>query len=169
MALLESRKLARIVLAAFIGLFGAAIVWRMTATHSVVAGAGGLSFDWSMQDRFGATNADGIIDESPALNSSYINPTSWNLTFDACSSGGPGTYTWKFTKSPTVLNANGGCNITQALPSLGTWSVTVKQMSGSTVIASFTQSITPVDKFVVSVGDSVASGEGSPDTVGAKS
>src|SRR5580765_515161 len=99
---LSGRTLQRVVAVGFVAIIAVAIGWKLVADRVLISAAGELTFDWSMPDRFGQTNADGIIDESLALNSSYINPSSWNVTVDACSSPAAtsapagSSYQWRF-------------------------------------------------------------------------
>ena len=130
-------------------------------------GTQALSYSWSMAERFGAdADSDGLIDESTAA--AYVNPASWSLTFDACGVTVPpgGSIRWRLTKGPETINAT-GCEVTRSLPSLGSWSVLLRVLdSGGTEVERLTDTITPVDQLVVSIGDSIASGDGNPDKVG---
>jgi hypothetical protein len=146
----------------------AALQWRAGASTT---GAETLTFEWEMKDRFDDFGGDGVLDERD--DTAYLKPSSWDITFTACDSDAAGTappgstYRWRFMKGSTTLTKNGGCEVTQAFPSLGTWNVSVEiRLSGGGTHASTAGPITPVDHFIVSLGDSIGSGEGNPDTVG---
>ena len=151
-----------LIVAAMLG----AAAWNMRATA-----AGDLLFEWRIHDRFGDINGDGVVDEQ--LTTEYVNPTEWQLTFDACdapawvSSASGSTISWTFTKGSTVLSQpDASCEVTQTVDELGTWTVTATlETSDGSPVTSHTQDVTPVDRLIVSLGDSVGSGEGNPDTI----
>src|SRR4051812_49702679 len=119
----ESRftKPAALGLAALVGL-SLFLVFAMRS-HAVTAE---LSFNWTMQERYKDTDNDGVLNES--LAPAYANPSSWNVTFDACTSpaatANPGaTYFWTFTNGGSTVNSSTACSVTPSLPKLGTWQV----------------------------------------------
>jgi Ca2+-binding RTX toxin-like protein len=162
----------RVVIAVILGFAVMGGSWL--AAHGRAAAGPVLTFEWSMPDRFGLdANQDGVVDEPQ--DAGYLTPSSWTVTLDSCASPAgqnppPGsTFRWKLTKGGTNVNVNGGCKVDATIPSLGTWTVLARLVdSGGTEISSTTAPITPVDYLITSVGDSVASGEGNPDTEGPK-
>ena len=103
----------------------------------------------------------------------YVNPTSWTTTVDACKAkavsgrkGQPLHFQWTFTTGGYTKVVSGGCRLDVALPKLGRYTVSLTLLdSRNKKVASTTQSTALNDVLVVSVGDSVAAGEGSPDSV----
>src|SRR4051812_18463251 len=134
---------------------------------------GPLTFNWSMAERFGMdADGDGLIDESTA--STYVNPSSYKASFDACSSpaatsaGANADFTWTFTATSPAYSkvVTGKCKVDNDFPRLGDFSAQAQLLDGSgAAVATVTQAVTLKDYLVVSVGDSVASGEGNPDTL----
>jgi hypothetical protein len=143
-------------------------------------------FSWYMPDRFGGRwgqlldmhwNAAypaplrwGDDTKREQYDPSYVNPSSWQLKFNACPTysewyaayhGTPttNTYTWSIDGVPQATVNN--CLLTQNFAQLGPYHVTIT-IAGPNA-GSFTQTVTPKDYFVVSLGDSYASGEGNPD------
>ncbi|NHC13648.1 Calx-beta domain-containing protein [Motilibacter deserti] len=132
-------------------------------------GSSDMSFSWAMADRIGQdADGDGRVDYDTSPG--YLNPTSWKATFDACAAPavkdrGAGTQVvWTVKGGPLDRTVATGCKTEQQFPSLGSYAVTAT-IAGDPG-ATTAQTVTLKDVFLVSVGDSVASGEGNPDTVG---
>jgi len=127
-------------------------------------------FTWSMQERFGGdADRDRRIDErsDPA----YLAPASWRVSLGVCpEDGDPGdtaSYQWAVTDhGGATLQplAETTCEVQHDFAVLGAHSVRVRGLD-STGAQTFThtETITLRDHLIVSVGDSIASGEGSPD------
>ncbi|HEX3337262.1 MAG TPA: Calx-beta domain-containing protein [Jatrophihabitans sp.] len=171
MGTVTRRRLMLFVLGTFVVLGGSALAYATTRSSASLSST--LTYTWAMPERIGADrNADGLVDYDTST--AYLNPTSWKVDLDACSAPaitdrGPGTQvTWTFSGAAlaTPVNVTGTCKLTQTLPKLGTYTVAAKLTSDATVNTS--QPVTLKDVFIVSVGDSVASGEGDPDTLGPK-
>src|SRR5439155_17644336 len=136
-------------------------------------------FEWSMPARFG-NFANGMVDyhwnESTATyGQDYVNPAGWTVNFDGCrtdadeiSGTSALTYTWTL-KGETRINHI--CRFQEPFAAQGANAVnlTIQNSDGSVVFDSagrgnpFTQNVVVKDLLVVSLGDSYASGEGSPD------
>jgi HYR domain/PKD domain len=120
------------------------------------------SFTWQMADRFGRDDdADGLID--------YVTRPEqangpWALSFDACSSIGAATFEWTFPDH--AVPAGPGCRVDASFPTEGTYPVTLTITSAAGAVQRATNWVTVRDWLVVSLGDSSASGEGSPDHAG---
>ena len=107
--------------------------------------------------------------------SAYVHPAFWTVDFDLCDSSGAGLRITRYDLTVTGVGFdyrrvwNGGhCHKHLAdLPRLGTYDVTaaVETAGGGPPVATFTH-ITLHDWVIVSLGDSFASGEGSPDVPG---
>ncbi len=105
----------------------------------------------------------------------YVHPASWTVDFDLCSSSGAGRRITRYDLSVEGVgfdyrrrSNDGSCKKRfDDLPRLGTYSVTaaVETLGGGLPVATFSH-ITLHDWLIVSLGDSFASGEGSPDVPG---
>jgi hypothetical protein len=112
---------------------------------------------------------------------SYVNPGSWRLALDGCSSR-PGVndsggtvpiadYSWTLQPldgqaAPSVRVHTASCNRTVSIGATGRWrlALTVTDTRGQRGRA--TRTATYRDRLVVSIGDSYASGEGNPNPGG---
>lgn len=126
-----------------------------------------LGFTWTMPARFGLdNNDDGLIDYFTTAES--ISPASWSVTVDACAfaSSGPtiSTFLWSVAGQSDVETTN--CSTTLEFPSEGSHDVTLTVVTDDNEESSVTQTVAFQDWLVVSLGDSFASGEGSPDVPG---
>jgi len=144
------------------------------------APAGG--FTWSMEKRFGVDrDRDGMIDyhwdsNSMTYDPTYVYPTSWNVTFDGCQTENDHlnpaapeyTYTWLLDGQPmTHLNR---CFLTKVFDDKAPHTVRLSVLDGNGDPLVFRNGQTYVeqpvqikDYFIVSIGDSLASGQGNPD------
>jgi len=139
-------------------------------------------FTWSMGKRFGLDkNGDGMIDYNwdPVLMQyakSYVYPSSWTVTFDGCQTEfdhqnptSPAyTYTWLLDGQP-IATAN-RCYLTRLFTDRDSHPVrlSVRDENGDPLVFRNGQTYVeqPVrikDYFIVSIGDSLASGQGNPD------
>ncbi len=128
------------------------------------------SFRWSMPRRFGPKNAAGIVDyhwteATQTYDSTYVNPASWRVEFNACdSSSAPGnTYSWDIDGVVQDNPTPSSCTFAHEFTSQKTYPVklTVTTSDGQTAVAE--TGVTVKDLLIVSVGDSFASGQGNPD------
>ena len=105
----------------------------------------------------------------------YVHPASWTVDFDLCGSSGAGRRITRYDLSVEGVgfeyrrrSNDGSCKKRfDDLPRLGTYAVAaaVETAGGGAPVATFSH-ITLHDWLIVSLGDSFASGEGSPDTPG---
>ncbi len=129
------------------------------------------SFDWSVEERFGAPGKNGLVNfhysnGTAKYDHDYVHPERWTLTLDACGSrpaqgAAIVSFTWEIAgvagpPSPT-------CKATHDFPELDTYPVrlTVTQNDGQS--DSVTKDVAVKDFLVVSIGDSFGSGQGNPD------
>jgi len=124
-------------------------------------------FDWTMPDRFGFdNNGDGVIDYD--YSTGYIHPSAWTVNFDGCLSSAGGSpivqYSWDLAGLATVIGTT--CQILHpqaVFPAQGTYSVTLTVTAQDGQTASVTHNVVIRDLLIVSIGDSLAAGEGDPD------
>lgn len=131
-----------------------------------VTGAADVSFTWKMPERY-AKAADAALDKAKG------NPSAWEILLDyevrqACPTSG--TRQWKLNGqvvSPTVVDPAKPCRLKLVRPNLDqfTLSLEAKTPTG-TSIGVATQTIQPRDLVIVSLGDSMSSGEGVPQREG---
>jgi hypothetical protein len=141
------------------------------------APAGG--FSWSMEKRFGLDqDGDGMIDyhwdrDSMTYDPVYVYPTSWKITFNGCQTGNDNlngtlpaqydyTYTWRLDGvNLTTLS----CKPTLIFTDKSThpMGLTVTKVSDGSTQTFPDQTVQVKDYFIVSLGDSYASGQGNPD------
>ena len=131
---------------------------------------GGLvpSLEWSMADHFGKNydlNGNGRADLPNTF--SYVNPSQgYEVTLDATDTKvpvnlAPASYTWKITDASGRSQTHAGIKPTLALQE-GAYSVELTVRSGQ--FRQTTRESIQVDNiFIVSIGDSYASGEGNPE------
>ena len=140
-------------------------------------------FAWEVPRRFGTnTTGDAMIDfhydpVTMLYEQSHLYPSQWPARFIGCQTeadadyawnGTPNSYTWSIVGvSSTTVNQ---CIITLNFPAQGTYTVRmeVRDPAGNVVPAGrdpayFEQEVIIKDYFIVSIGDSLASGEGNPD------
>jgi Bacterial tandem repeat domain 1 len=129
------------------------------------------AIDWAMmEDQFDPTSM--FIHPVPTTNA--LLDTGWNVTLDGCASTPtPGIfdpvedYTWDVAlpSGPLHVDSATACAQLVQFPAQGVYSVTltVTTLYGRT--ASTSRYISVRDILVVSIGDSVASGEGNPDSL----
>ena len=128
---------------------------------------------WSVPERYGK-GWEAWQPSQAAYRRSYVHPDRWGLVVDACGSTGNGSPIERYEVRVRGVGfdyatgyAGGACRRAfTELPRLGEYEVTlgVRTAAGST--DSTTTRATLRDWLIVSVGDSMASGEGSPDATG---
>jgi hypothetical protein len=126
-----------------------------------------VTLDWSMPDQTGVdTDGDGVVNLSPPGNpptaGSFLTPANWRATLNACGSTRAPGYGWDITRPTGVQHIDTtGCSATFDAPQ-GTYHVVVTAKYGNGW-KSFAREVTLKNYLVVSIGDSIASGEGNPD------
>lgn len=133
-----------------------------------------LQIDWSMPARYGSdANRDGLIDSFPPDGPLEIEPDDGfhvNLaaTGGPCSSGDP--VSWRIdgravgASDRNVVSGDPlGCTFTYRFEEEGTFEVSVRGTDSSGAVVEGFRRVRVRDFLIVSIGDSVASGEGNPD------
>jgi hypothetical protein len=129
-------------------------------------GADPIAFKWSMRERFGGKKANGFVDyhwesETQKYDDAYVHPTTWTVDFDACNTvPTQSALRWEIDGQPLTHTT---CSFAHDFPALRTYIVrlTVTGPGGQTQEAQ--ESITLRDLFIVSIGDSFAAGQGTPE------
>jgi hypothetical protein len=127
-------------------------------------------FDYKMGNRFGpALDANAGDGEAAVLKyPDVIAPSLLTVELNACSASGAFLYRWSLPpgSAPSELVTTGACSILVRLPA-GKQPVTLTTFfSAGTQSAVLSKIINVRDVLVVSIGDSIASGEGNPDAFG---
>lgn len=125
-----------------------------------------IGFRWTMRDRFGAKDADGLVEYHWNTNTQlydprYINPESWTVDFDGCTSV-PANSALKWEVDGQVLPET-RCSFSHVFPLLKTYVVKLTATSPDGQANTAAASVVLRDLFIISIGDSFASGEGNPD------
>lgn len=127
------------------------------------AGAGDspvAKFTWKMEQRYVDQTGDGFFDPS---NSAGDVQDPFKVLFDGCKSSGGGspikTYRWKIKGS---VYESPGCKFSAAFPEEGVFTVQLEVVTKSNGKDSTSQPVKVEDLLIVSIGDSIASGEGNP-------
>jgi len=99
---------------------------------------------------------------------SYVYPSSWAATVDGCASSGQLTrYRWELRflagKELPLRVDSASCSSTVWLPRLGRWRVALTVVAADGTLARSDRVLFLRDALVVSLGDSLSSGEGNPD------
>ncbi len=140
--------------------------WALLASRSALAQPPTAALDWSMPDRFGKERqADGRL-VLYRYDSAYVNPPSWSVTLDGCASKGEpadpiASYAWEI--DGVAQGSTSQCRFGRELKSLGTHQVKLTVRTRTGKIASALRNVELKDTFIVSLGESFASGEGNPD------
>jgi hypothetical protein len=128
-----------------------------------------LSLDWVMADQTGVdTDGDGIVNLSPPGNPpapGSLVPASFPATLDGCPSTPAPAFSWDITSPagvPDHKDTGVNCSLSYAFPTQGTYRVvmTAKYANGWRTL---TKDVVIKNFLIVSMGDSVAAGEGNPD------
>lgn len=75
-------------------------------------------------------------------------------------------YTWRSTAGTATGRGGSGCEVSQRFPAEGDYQVQLEVRFPTGRVERFDRTVSVQDWLVVSIGDSVASGEGNPDRVG---
>ena len=143
-----------------------------TAQADEVAPVPTARFAWSMPDRYEA-GWEAWDAKASAYRPGYVQPDRWTLHVNACASSGGGQainlyrFSIRGVDTPLSLDAHGtACRRTFKLEDLGRYDVGVTVRTAAGDSAPRTQRIRLRDWLIVSTGDSMASGEGTPDEPG---
>lgn len=169
--MLNPRRLMPAVVRPVLALVVAAAAVAMPAfsVPNVAAATPVAEFDWRMPDRYGIDqNGDGLFDVNPPA--SFIFPANWPVTLDACASNGDGSpiteYRWQIAGpgiAGIVTRTSPTCTHVYPFPTQGAYAVTLTITTAAGPQASKSRGVVVKDWLIVSMGDSIASGEGSPD------
>jgi hypothetical protein len=120
------------------------------------------AFDWSMPDRFGATDPDGKIHYRSTLEEIQAPPGGWEVRFSAAASTGD-IASWAWQIDGGAAKAAEGPGFSHRFPEEGVYEValTVSEAGGRSASAS--RRVVVQDWLIVAIGDSYGSGEGNPD------
>lgn len=154
---LRSRSIRATIAALLIGCaFGGAATFARAE-----GGAQRLHFDWSMPDTYGSVLDPNHLPRSTALSEVRRGP--WRVDLEVPHCDPRATYDWSVDGTPIAATPNGPCTFSsEAFPRLGTYSVEVQASVDGRRLEGREQ-ITVEDWLIVSLGDSVASGEGVPE------
>lgn len=128
------------------------------------------AFDWAVTDRFQASTWW----LNPVPPSNQLLDTGWDVTLSGCLSTAPTDvwdpivdYAWDVNLPAGNLHIDAGdsCSYPMQFPSQGVYNVTLTVTTLSGATAATNGYITVRDILIVSIGDSVASGEGNPDSL----
>jgi lysophospholipase L1-like esterase len=122
---------------------------------------------WSAPERLGPDrNGDGLVD-LPSLPAD-VSPASWPIDVTITDAGAPAcagrSYAWTIDGAPATATGVGGCTFRLSFPALGQHLVTVAPSGAPAAAVPVTVRVR--DLLIVSLGDSVASGEGNADRTG---
>jgi hypothetical protein len=123
-----------------------------------------IDFDWIMQDRFLDTDGDGIVDYN--YSPEHVNPPSgYVVHFNACASTNRisiTSYIWE-VRGTGITWTERSCRTTQPISlQEGIYQVTLTVTTKNWQTISITKPVRIEDLLIVSIGDSLAAGEGNP-------
>lgn len=126
-------------------------------------GTGGLDFTWSMPDKMNRdANGDSMVDY--LTDRTELDPIRYDVDLDACGASVNGkpiaTYAWTADGETHTTNS---CRFQWHPWEEGTYSVSLTATATDGTTATTSEQVEVKDFLVVSVGDSIASGEGNPD------
>jgi hypothetical protein len=146
-------------------------------TGDTLVGGARLALDWKMPDRtvphYTRSGGRFALGKSPLPPPrDFINPYRWEVNLDSCASTWDGveigSWRWEVLAPDGRLVHNAqsdNCWVTVTVPELGEYSVrlTVAATDGRSDAKTFP--LTVRDYLIISIGDSIASGEGNPDEI----
>jgi lysophospholipase L1-like esterase len=131
-----------------------------------------LQIDWTMPDRYGADeDGNGLVDSYPPDGDLEIEPDGFRVDLEATGSACAGGAELRWTidgqfvasSDPAVLDGDPEtCSFAYRFEE-GTFEVAIEARDGDETVAEGIQQVRVRDFLIVSIGDSVASGEGNPD------
>jgi hypothetical protein len=127
-----------------------------------------VAIDWSVPKRT-YPESDSCHQDLPGPYN-HVNPSSWPVTLDGCGTTSKlfqlQSYRWRVTMhdgSVRDVPASPSCTADIDVPQLGDYKVELFVSTGGLSDVTGTRTITVKDYLIVSLGDSIASGEGNPD------
>jgi lysophospholipase L1-like esterase len=138
----------------------------MMARRARSAPAATASFSWKMRERFGNPGADGLTEyhwnsEKESYADEYVHPKAWTVDFDGCANLPPQAVSkWEFDGQAVNETT---CSLSRDFSALGPHSVRLTVSTPDGQSSTVQSNIILRDYFIVSIGDSFASGEGTPD------
>lgn len=129
---------------------------------------GPVDFDWTVPDRFGLDeNGDGLIDylTGPDATGSVTPSDGWPVDFMTDESPCDSTLQRMWSVDGTFVqnSSPGSCSLQHKFAREGVYDVRLEVFDGATLLSTVTKEVTVQDWLIISIGDSVASGEGVPD------
>jgi len=165
-----------LAVAAAIGAVGSSAALPPAPPQVILDTTAHAVFSWSVPNRYDASWA-AYNPTSSRYNINFVNPTGWSLRLNACASTSKNRVTgYRYTVSQVGAAwrrsfATTACrlNLNNYLPAQGSYRVTLTLTTRGAfdgVSLSSTQAVRIRDILIVSMGDSLASGEGNPDVLG---
>jgi lysophospholipase L1-like esterase len=143
------------------------IACALAATVAAAAGAAvpsPIAFDWSMPDTYGSVLDANGLPKSTAPRRVPVVPGKVILTVKNCDPDG--RYAWSVNGTPLATERVGECGFASlGFRHFGSYKVQVNSTEGRRVLEG-REEVTLADWLIVSLGDSVASGEGVPERAG---
>lgn len=126
----------------------------------ILAGPARAGFEWQAVEGLPDADQNGRPDRAQTPEQAVTPDVRLRLraTADTCQRGGP--FTWMLDDRPLSVSPDGGCSVVSGPVAEGPHELTLDAGDGDMPT---TRDITVVEHVVVSIGDSVASGEGNPD------
>jgi hypothetical protein len=133
------------------------------------ASAASPAIEWSMPDRLGVDlDKDGLVDY--ANSAEEFEQAEDGFAVDLRVRAGlcrdESIYAWHSAAGDVVEQGREGCQVRQRFAREGTYRVSVEIRDAGGRVESYSRKVVVQDWLVVSIGDSVASGEGNPDVGG---
>jgi PKD repeat protein len=130
-----------------------------------------VAFDWSVEDGFGfdEDSSPGLVDYYEPDGALEIVRSAYPVDFEAqdsdpCDSTRSRTWLIDGVEAAGERAELGPCTLTYSFPAEGVHEVTLEvREAGGTLVGTATSEVVVQDWLIVSIGDSVASGEGNPD------
>jgi lysophospholipase L1-like esterase len=155
----RSHRAALVVAVLILSLAGAGTALAAPAGEE---GGGEATFTWSAPTHFGSERdqLERIVESRPDQVSRGPWPIDLRVSGEACAKGA--RYSWKVDGKRVLPERTQGCSFTYAFPREGDYAVELITRLDGRRLAS-TETVSVQDLLIVSLGDSVASGESVPD------
>ena len=130
------------------------------------AAAQGPAIDWTMPSRLGPDrNGDGLMDYANSAAEFERNENGFAVDLEARADlcRDDATYTWTSSAGRTVEAGRGGCRVRQSFAHEGPQRISLQVRGSDGAGKTYSREIEVRDWLIVSIGDSVASGEGNPE------